>query len=410
MVLLRHLEEDNEDELQQNEYQMPAVIREDKGGINLKKALAISTAAHPLSVGIVWMTVFALAMLGIKFSMFDKPKPKMNDIEFVLVEKEATPINKNTKYRADRNSRSGGINDPKRKVSMPSPPPSKVSKPSAASSSAQKIIQKQQQQLKQQAAQNKAQSKPQQTVKPAPQKTQQQTAPTPTPSAAKPAAPTVAPSFKPPAAPKTVQKPTTPFAVPVPPSLPSGSHLATGPVSGTGAPTGNPKIAGGYGGYAPTPSLVPSKSAGTGGGSSTGANRGSGYGNGYSRAGSGAGGGTGNIGNPGGGGGAPGIDAIREPDFGPYMRELQRRIKLNWDPPKGNESKRVVLLFKIGKDGRMLSCRVFKSSGLQSADQAALRAVELTAPFRPLPADFKGQSIDIQFTFDYNVFNASRRY
>jgi len=71
--------------------------------------------------------------------------------------------------------------------------------------------------------------------------------------------------------------------------------------------------------------------------------------------------------------------------------------------------KRVVLLFKIAKDGRMLSCRVFKSSGLQSADQAAIRAVELTAPFRPLPADFRGSSIDIQFTFDYNVFGVSGR-
>lgn len=42
-----------------------------------------------------------------------KRKPKVNDIEFVLVDKEQTPKNKNTKYRADRNSRTGGINDPK---------------------------------------------------------------------------------------------------------------------------------------------------------------------------------------------------------------------------------------------------------------------------------------------------------
>ena len=89
------------------------------------------------------------------------------------------------------------------------------------------------------------------------------------------------------------------------------------------------------------------------------------------------------------------------------MRDLQRRIKMNWNPPKGNESKRVVLLFKIAKDGRLLTCSVFKSSGLQSADKAALDAVKLTAPFKPLPAEFKGQSIDIQFTFDYNVFGAS---
>ena len=142
---------------------------------------------------------------------------------------------------------------------------------------------------------------------------------------------------------------------------------------------------------APAPSLAP----GTGSGGST-----------LGRTGSG-GGGTGNIGNPGGGGGAPGIDALREPDFGPYMRELQRRIKMNWDPPKGNESKRVVLLFKIAKDGRLLSCSVFKSSGLPGADKAAINAVQATAPFRPLPAEFRGQSIDIQFTFDYNVFGAS---
>jgi TonB family protein len=89
------------------------------------------------------------------------------------------------------------------------------------------------------------------------------------------------------------------------------------------------------------------------------------------------------------------------------MRELQRRIKMNWDPPKGNESKRVVLMFKIAKDGRLLSCSVFKSSGLPNADKAAINAVQATAPFRPLPAEFKGQSIDIQFTFDYNVFGAS---
>lgn len=92
-----------------------------------------------------------------------------------------------------------------------------------------------------------------------------------------------------------------------------------------------------------------------------------------------------------------------EPDFGPYMRNLQSNIKRNWYPPKGNESKRVVLLFKIAKDGRLLSCSVFKSSGKSDADDAAIKAVKLSAPFRPLPKEFKGQSIDIQFTFDYNL-------
>ncbi|MBR6162700.1 TonB C-terminal domain-containing protein, partial [bacterium] len=153
---------------------------------------------------------------------------------------------------------------------------------------------------------------------------------------------------------------------------------------------------------APAPSFSPSSSRGSG----TGAGGGAGSKNGRF---SGTGSGSGNVGNPGPGNpnGAPGIDAIKEPDFGPYMRELQRRIKMNWDPPKGNESKRVVLLFKISRDGRLLSIKVHKSSGLEAADTAAMNAVKLTAPFKPLPAEFKGQSVDIQFTFDYNVFGGS---
>ena len=89
------------------------------------------------------------------------------------------------------------------------------------------------------------------------------------------------------------------------------------------------------------------------------------------------------------------------------MKELQRRIKMNWDPPKGNESKRVVLLFSIARDGRLLNVKVHRSSGLPAADNAAIDAVKLTAPFRPLPPEFKGNSVDIQFTFDYNVFGVS---
>jgi len=93
-----------------------------------------------------------------------------------------------------------------------------------------------------------------------------------------------------------------------------------------------------------------------------------------------------------------------EPDFGPYMRELQRRIKHNWHPPKGNESRRIIVLFKVSKAGKLLSLKTIKSSGVFAADVAALKAVNISAPFRPLPKECKDKSVDIQFTFDYNVF------
>lgn len=384
--------DEEEDEINGEEYILPSIVTSKPEVIPIKKSFAISTALHPAVVLLIWLITVALALMGINLSLFKKPEAQLKkDIEFVLVDKEATPRNPNTKNRSDMNSRSGGKNDPTRKVSMPSPAPKKASKPSAAAQSANKLIKKQQQQ---QAKKPVVQQKPQQTKQQTPAK-QQPSQNVNKPSAAKPAPPTARPSAKPVSAPTPVAKPSSPFAAPVPKGAAPGKSLSTGPVGGTSAPTGarsGSSGASGSGAYAPRPSLSPS----TGGGGGQ-----------LSRGTSGSGG-SGNVGNPGGGGGAPGIDALREPDFGPYMRELQRRIKLNWDPPKGNESKRVVLLFKIARDGRLLSCRVHKSSGMPSADQAALKAVELTAPFRPLPADFKGQSIDIQFTFDYNVFGASR--
>lgn len=397
-----------DEESQENTgYTTPAVLREDKEGLTLKKSFWISVLLHPSAVGVVWLITLILMLLGFNMHLFDKPKPKMNDIEFVLVDKEDTPINKNTPYRADRNSRAGGHHDSTRKVSMPSTPSAPAAKPSTPAPAAKskpaqapKQSPKPQPVKKAEPIKNPLQNLlPKQITKPTPkpQPTQVPTAPKAV-APAKPNPPTARPSIKPPNTPRPVAKPSSAFQVPVPKGGTAGGHYATGPISGSGKLANGGSSSGGSGSssagrYTPAPVLAP-----TGGGSSSG-----------SKLAKGGGGGGGSYGNPGPGNpnGRPGIDAIREPDFGPYMRELQRRIKMNWNPPKGNESKRVVLLFKIAKDGRLLSCSVFKSSGLPSADSAAVNAVKLTAPFKPLPAEFKGQSIDIQFTFDYNVFGAS---
>ena len=371
-------------------YQVPAVIREDKESITFEKALIIALILHPAVV----LVMLILNLLGINFDLFKKPDIKPKDIEFVLVEKEAPPIDKNTKNRADINSQAGGKHDPKRAVSLPqtSAPKSADKKPTSPAPSKPAV---QQPKPKQQAPKPAA---PQAPAK----KPEQPAAPKPTTQAPKPTAPkpTAAPSVS---APKP--NPSSNFNIPIPKSnIPQIAQPTAAPV------TSAPKIGGsangsgsGSGTATPSPSFSPTSAGKSGaGGTGTGAGGGGRF--------NGTGTGKGNVGNPGPGNpnGAPGIDAIKEPDFGPYMKELQRRIKMNWDPPKGNESKRVVLLFKIARDGRLISVQVHRSSGLPAADNAAISAVKLTAPFRPLPPEFKGNSIDIQFTFDYNVLGASR--
>lgn len=95
-------------------------------------------------------------------------------------------------------------------------------------------------------------------------------------------------------------------------------------------------------------------------------------------------------------------------DFAPYMRELQRRIKMNWNPPKDDYSKHVVLLFTIDKSGKLVKSSVLHSSESPAADRAAMEALHMAAPFKPLPSEYKGNSIDIQFTFDYNVLGNNK--
>lgn len=375
---------------------LPNSFDSDSGELSLKNSLIISAILHPIVFFIVW----ALVAFAISLNFFHKPALKPRDIEFVLTQNEAPPINKNTKYRSDKNSRAGGIHDPKRVVSMPSAP-SKPSKKSVSSpSSAPKKVVKQ----------AKQQQKPKTTVSKSPVKTpvKQQSKVAPAkPQPVKAPSPLFKPSFKPSAtppktqAPKLTQTPKSPFSVAVPKSsAPVGPAPTYGSGSGTkasssGSSSGSSSRSSGM----PAPQFSASK-----GSSGSSASRGStgSRGSGYS---------GGNVGNPGPGNpsGPPGIDAIRQPNWGPYMRDLEARIKRNWNPPKGDQSKRVVLLFKIGRDGRLLSIQTVKSSGQPLSDAAAKAAVELTAPFKPLPPEFKGSSIDIEFTFDYNVLGASYR-
>ncbi len=357
--------------------------------------ILISIATHIL-IALILM-IFS-ALYGLVFPHLPKPELPNRDVEFKLVQNESKPpINKNTKIRSDRDSRAGGKHDPKRAISEPSPMASKPTKQAKAQS--------QPMAPKKTVVQKQPQTKPTPTTKP----TIAQSKPIQKPTISKPTAvkPTAKPSYKPsnvvkPTAPKIATAPKSPFTITAPKS--------SAPVGSTYKPKGTPS--GSSGGSstgsksgAPAPKF---SSGGSSGGSSRGSSSGS-SGSRYASRGSSGGYGSGGNPSPGNPNGAPGIDAIRQPNWGPYMRDLEQRIKRNWSPPKGDSSKRVVITFTIGRDGRLLSKKITKSSGVPLADRAAMSAIELTAPFRPLPPEFKGQSVPIEFTFDYNVLNSVLR-
>jgi TonB family protein len=379
-----------------------------KSSLNFSTMIGASILLHFLLVALLLIGSFILQLLGFNIPLFEPLALKKKDIEFVLVENPpAPPRDKNTRNRADKMSRSGGTKvknkpmvEPQRAAGAPSPQ-RRASSPAA---------------------------KPTPRVAPSPKPAPQPTPvrrPTPVQQAPRPVAqPSKAPEPQPqqppaPPAPKvptprklTQASPALP-PNPIPPAIatpkpPTPKALAMGPIVRTpGVISGSQGgRATGGGGGSPGPSQIPGSVSGSGHSGSSGgwSPGGGGSPGGMSSAGSGGSGAYNQAGSPGGGGGRPGIDAMPEPDFGPYISELQRRIKRNWVPPADNRNKRIVALFTIARDGRLVGLRVQNSSGVQIADEAAMMAVRASAPFRPLPPNYKGKDIDVQFIFDYNVY------
>ncbi len=94
-------------------------------------------------------------------------------------------------------------------------------------------------------------------------------------------------------------------------------------------------------------------------------------------------------------------------DFGPYMLLMQKRVKELWQPPKGEENRKVVVAFTVDSQGAVSNLSIKRSSGVSAADDAALKAIKEAAPFPPMPQGSKTTALDVQFELNYNVHRQS---
>ena len=86
-----------------------------------------------------------------------------------------------------------------------------------------------------------------------------------------------------------------------------------------------------------------------------------------------------------------------------YVKEIEMSIKLNWTPPVGSNLKKATVKFTVNKEGELVSNVIYLSSGLMEFDKSVLDAIEMSKPFPPLPDSLNRDTLDIIFTFDYNV-------
>jgi protein TonB len=112
-----------------------------------------------------------------------------------------------------------------------------------------------------------------------------------------------------------------------------------------------------------------------------------------------AGGAKGGFGFTGGGG-----------DFGSryawYVRVVRDKVSENWLKYEVDrsitEAPRVYITFDIMRDGHPGNVQVEQSSGIPSLDQSAVRALQRIDTFGPLPSDYSGSKVSVEYWFDYS--------
>jgi protein TonB len=96
-------------------------------------------------------------------------------------------------------------------------------------------------------------------------------------------------------------------------------------------------------------------------------------------------------------------------DFGSrfawYVRVVNQKVSENWlkyeVDPRIQNANRVYVTFDIDRSGRPSHIQIEQSSGVPSLDTSALRALQRIDTFGPLPPDYPGNKVSVEFWFDY---------
>ena len=95
-------------------------------------------------------------------------------------------------------------------------------------------------------------------------------------------------------------------------------------------------------------------------------------------------------------------------DFTPYLRAILQTVRRNWqsvipESARLGQRGKVSIVLSISRDGKVIKLVFSEQSGVDSLDKAAVSGVSMSNPFPPLPSQFKGDHIAVQFNFAYNA-------
>ena len=105
------------------------------------------------------------------------------------------------------------------------------------------------------------------------------------------------------------------------------------------------------------------------------------------------------------------VDLLSDPqgaDFIPYLRAVLSAVRRNWyaiipESARMGRTGRVGIQFAIDRTGNLSKIVIASPSGARELDLAAVAGVTASNPFPPLPTNFKGTQIRLQFAFRYST-------
>ncbi len=93
-------------------------------------------------------------------------------------------------------------------------------------------------------------------------------------------------------------------------------------------------------------------------------------------------------------------------EFAPYLLEMKRKVQAHNNPPfafthLGAIDGDILLRFKVLQDGTVQDLEILKSTAHYSLENSSTRAIEFSAPFKPLPENFPKEYLEITALFSY---------
>lgn len=86
-----------------------------------------------------------------------------------------------------------------------------------------------------------------------------------------------------------------------------------------------------------------------------------------------------------------------------YKGTVRKALERTKVVPRSRGTGTVLVRFKVGPTGQLISSEIQESSGSKALDEAAIAAVTRAAPFPPMPAEIAGEPIEMMVPYRFSI-------